>query len=149
VLEDVLALLEELLLQLVDEGLKGVRAQLLEVDDVEQLILQPLLVLVLVLHQVVVQLLFDVGKDVQQLVEVILTHHPDCRVVLRLNRRRALRPSQQGDLTEVLSGIQCAYEALLAVLVLDEALALALGDNVEVVGGLALLDLDLLRLAHD
>ena len=75
--EDVLALLEELLLQLVDEGLQRIGSQVLEVADVQQLVLEPLLVLVLILHEVVVQLLLDVGEDVQQLVEVVLAHHSD------------------------------------------------------------------------
>ena len=75
--EDVLALLEEFLLQLVDEGLQRIGSQVLEVADVQQLVLEPLLVLVLILHEVVVQLLLDVGEDVQQLVEVVLAHHSD------------------------------------------------------------------------
>ena len=75
--EDVLALLEELLLQLVDEGLQRIGSQVLEVADVQQLVLEPLLVLVLILYEVVVQLLLDVGEDVQQLVEVVLAHHPN------------------------------------------------------------------------
>ena len=75
--EDVLALLEELLLQLVDECLQCIGSQVLEVADVQQLVLEPLLVLVLILYEVVVQLLLDVGEDVQQLVEVVLAHHSD------------------------------------------------------------------------
>ena len=86
VLEYNLAFFKELLLQFVDECFERVRAQLLKVDNVLELRLEPQLVLVLVLHQAVVELLFYVGEDVEQLVEVLLAHHSYCRVILRLDR---------------------------------------------------------------
>ena len=64
VVEDDLALLEEFLLEFVHESLEGVRAQVLKVDNVEELTLEPLLVFVLVLDQAVIELLLDVGEDV-------------------------------------------------------------------------------------
>ena len=48
----------------------------------------------------------------------------------------------------MLSRVDCALESFLSVLVLHEALALALGDNEEVVVLLTLLNLDFLWLAH-
>lgn len=48
----------------------------------------------------------------------------------------------------MLSRIECAHEALLPILILDIALALTLCDDVKVIGCLALLDFDLLWLAH-
>ena len=47
--EDNLTFLEKLLMQVVDQRLQCVCSQSLEVHDIEQLILQPLLVLVLIL----------------------------------------------------------------------------------------------------
>ena len=104
-LEDVLALLEELLVQLVDECLERVCSQLLEVDDVEKLVFQPLLVLVLILDEIIIQLLLYVGEYVQELIKVVLRNHADGRVVARLNRSCALRASEEGDLTEVLAWV--------------------------------------------
>ena len=66
----------------------------MKIADVQKLILQPLLVLVLILHQIIIQLLLDVRKDVEQLIEVVLANHADCRIVLGLNRSCALRASQ-------------------------------------------------------
>ena len=149
VLEDVLTLLEEFLVQFVDESLKGICAKLLEVYDVQELVLEPLLVLVLVLHEIVVELLLDIWEDVQQFVEVVLRDHANGGVVARLYCSSALGAGEQRDLTEVLPRVECAHEALLAILVLDIALAFALCDDVKVVGGLALLNLDFLWLAHD
>ena len=148
VVEDDLALLEEFLLEFVHESLEGVRAQVLKVDNVEELTLEPLLVFVLVLDQAVIELLLDVGEDVEQLVEVLLRDHADRRVVLGLDRGGALGASQECDLSEVLPWVQRAHKSLLPVLILDEALTLALGNNEKVIGGLSLLDLDLLRLTH-
>ena len=84
----------------------------------------------------------------QHLVEVFVADHTDCGVILRLDRRCALRSSQKSDFSEVLSRVDCALESFLSVLVLHEALALALGDNEEVVVLLTLLNLDFLWLAH-
>lgn len=72
IVKDDLPLLEELLIELVDESFKRVGAQVLEVDDVQQLALQPLLVLVLVLDKAIVEFFLDVREDVQQLVEILL-----------------------------------------------------------------------------
>ena len=105
-------------------------------------------VLVLVLHQTVIELLLDVWEDEEHLVEVLMTDHAYRRVVLCLDCRCALGTSQQCNLAKVLTWADRAHEPLLPVLVLDEALALALCNDEEVVVFLALLDLYLLRLAH-
>ena len=78
VLEDVLTLFEELLLEFVDQSLECVGPQVLEVGNVEKLVLEPLLVLILILNEIVAQFLLDVGEDMQHLVEVILANHADC-----------------------------------------------------------------------
>lgn len=147
--EDDLAFLEEFLLQLVDKGFKRLRAQFLEVDDLEDLALEPLLVLVLVLDEAVVQFLLDVGENVQQLLKVVLTDHTDGGVVLGLDRRCTLRVRQERNLSEVLARLQHTNETLFSLLVLDPALAFALSDDEKVKRCFTLLDLDLLRLAHD
>lgn len=49
----------------------------------------------------------------------------------------------------MLTRVERPYKSLLSVFVFDKALTLALGDDVEVVCCLALLDLDLFWLAHD
>lgn len=82
VFEYVLTLLEEFLLELVDESFERVRPKVLEVGYVEQLVLEPLLVLVLVLNKIIAELLLDIREDVQQFVEVFLADHTDRRVVL-------------------------------------------------------------------
>ena len=84
----------------------------------------------------------------QQFVKVFLAHHAYCRIVLGLNGSRAFRPSEECDLSKVLSRIQRPYKSFLTMLILDKTLTVALGNDEEVVGGLTLLDLDLLRLAH-
>ena len=84
----------------------------------------------------------------QQFVKVFLANHAYRRIVLGLNGSRAFRPSEEGDLSEVLSRIQRPYKSFLSMLILDEALTVALGNDEEVVGGLSLLNFDLLRLAH-
>lgn len=48
----------------------------------------------------------------------------------------------------MLAGVERANEPLLPVLILDEALTLALRDDEEVICGLSLLNFDLLGLAH-
>ena len=85
----------------------------------------------------------------QQFVKVFLANHAYCRIVLGLNGSRAFRPSEEGDLSEVLSRIQRPYKSFLSMLILDEALTVALGNDEEVVGGLSLLHFDLLWLTHD
>ena len=73
--KDYLPLFKEFLLQIVNQCLQRRRLQALEVHYVKQLAFQPLLVLVLVLNQATIELLLDVGEDVQQFVEVLLRHH--------------------------------------------------------------------------
>ena len=85
----------------------------------------------------------------QQFVKVFLANHAYRRIVLGLNGSRAFRPSEECDLSEVLSRIQCPYKSFLSMLILDEALTVALGNDEEVVGGLSLLHFDLLWLTHD
>ena len=63
VLKNDLALFKELLLQLVHQHFKRVRVQHLKVHNVEKLTLEPLLVFVLVLDQVVSQFLLDVKSE--------------------------------------------------------------------------------------
>ena len=75
-------------------------------------------------------------------------YHTNSGIVTRLYGCCTLRASEQRDLTEMLSRIECAHEALLPILILDIALALTLCDDVKVIGCLALLDFDLLWLAH-
>lgn len=146
--EDNLTFLEKLLIAVVDQRLQCVCSQSLEVHDIEQLILQPLLVLVLILDKAITELRLDVGEDVQQFIKVLSGDHTDGGVVLGLDGGGAFRAGEESDFTEVLAWIQSSYKPLLPLLILNEAFTLALGYDEEVVGGLTLLDLDLLRLAH-
>ena len=77
VLKDDLALLKEFLLQLVNEDFEGVCLQSLKVDDLEDLTLQPLLILILILHKAIIELLLDVREDVKQFFEVVFADHSD------------------------------------------------------------------------
>ena len=120
----------------------------MEVDDVEKLTFEPLLVLVLILYQTIIELFLDVREYVQELIEVLLRDHAYCRIVLGLDGGRALRARQQSYLTEVLAGVERSNEPLLPMFILNEALTLALRDNEEVICSLALLNFDLFRLAH-
>ena len=75
--EDNLTFLEKLLIAVVDQRLKCVRSQSLEVHDIKQLILQPLLVLVLILDKAITELRLDIGEDVQQFIKVLSGDHTD------------------------------------------------------------------------
>lgn len=107
-----------------------------------------MLILILILDQAVIELFLDVREDVQQLHEIIFTDHANRAVILGLNRRRPLRLCQKGNLPEMLPRLQHPYKTFLTFLVLDPALAFALGYDEKVVSGLALLNFNLLGLAH-
>ena len=121
----------------------------MKVDDLEDLALQPLLVLILVLHEAVIELLLDVGEDVEQFFEVVFADHTDRGVVLCLDGGGALGFGQKSDFTEVLARLEHSNKTLLSFFVFDPTLALAFRDDEEVVSCFTLLNLYFLRLAHD
>ena len=84
----------------------------------------------------------------QELIEVLLRHHADRRVILGLDGCRSFRAREQRNLTEVLSRAERAHESLLTVLILYEALALSLGNDKEIVCCLTLLNFNLFWLTH-
>ena len=148
-LEYKLALLEVLLLQLIDQHLQDIVAQVLEVIDVAQLLLLPGLEFVLVSAQVVHQSFLNFRVVEAQLLEVVAGYFADLRVVLGLDGRSASVPCQVSYLAKELTGLQDFNESFLVVFIFDKALALALCYDEEFGCLVALLDLYFLWLGHN
>ena len=148
-LEYKLALLEVLLLQLVDQHLQDIVAQVLEVIDVAQLLLLPGLEFVLVSAQVVHQSFLNFGVVEAQLLEVVAGYFANLRVVLGLDGRSASVPCQVSNLAKELTGLQDFNESFLVIFIFDKALALALCYDEKFGCLVALLDLYFLWLGHN
>ena len=134
--------------QFVGQLLQGVERQVLEVVDVLQLRLLPAFEAILVKLQLLYHLGLHLWENLKQFLEGILGYLANCTVIFCLDCGGAPRASDKGNLAEVHAWVECAHKTFLPVLVFDEALALALRNDIEVEGLFALLNLDFFWLRH-